>query len=129
MKLLQIDEILKQAEKRNLTLFGKVCIIKSLALSKIIYVATCISVPEKVIKIVDQKIFKFFWGKRDRIKRKSVINSIEYGGLAMIDINAHIKAMKAAWACRIANAPESHIWSYLPKFCLSKFLPNDLYHQ
>ena len=29
-KLASIDEVLKQAEKRNLTLFGKVCVIKSL---------------------------------------------------------------------------------------------------
>ena len=31
-KLISIDEVLKKAEKRNLTIFGKVCIIKSLAI-------------------------------------------------------------------------------------------------
>ena len=34
-KLTSIDEVLKQAEKRNFTLFGKVCKIKSLGVSKI----------------------------------------------------------------------------------------------
>ena len=121
MKLLQIDEILKKAEKRVLTLFGKICIIKSLALSKIIYVATCLCVPEKVIKEIDHKIFKFLWGKRDRIKRKSVINNLESGGLNMMNVRAQFSALKATWACRIANVAEDHEWSYLPKLYLSKF--------
>ena len=34
-KLTSIDEVLNQAEKRNFTLFEKVCIIKSLGISKI----------------------------------------------------------------------------------------------
>ena len=67
-KVASIDQVLKEAEKRNLTLFGKVCIIKSMAISKLMYVATCLAIPEKFIKDIDQRIFKFLWGKRDRIK-------------------------------------------------------------
>jgi hypothetical protein len=77
MKLLQIDEIIKQADKRTLTLFGKVCIVNSLDISKIILVATCLSVPEQVIKDVDKQIFNFLWEARDRIRRKSVINQLD----------------------------------------------------
>ena len=49
-KLTKIDEVLKQAEKRNLTLFGKACIIKSLAISKITYVAMCLTDTDGIIK-------------------------------------------------------------------------------
>ena len=62
-KIRQIDEVLAQASKRNLTLCGKVCIIKSLALSKIIYVSLCLNIPDSVIKEIDQKIFRFLWVK------------------------------------------------------------------
>ena len=126
MKLLQMYEILEQAQKRILTLFGKVCIIKSVALSKIIYVATCVTIPDNVIKEIDKRIFNFLWSKRDRIKRKSVINSLECGGLSMVDTRSQVSAVKASWATRIANASEDHLWSYLSKLYLSKFGENYL---
>ncbi len=119
-KVDQIDEVLKQAEKRNVTLFGKVCLIKALAISKITYVATCLDVPDRTIKDIDQRLFRYLWGKRDRIKRKSAINTLQKGGLNMIDLKSHLCALKAAWACRIATAPEESLWSYLPKMYLSK---------
>ena len=125
-KLTSIDEVLKQAEKRNLTLFGKVFIIKSLAISKITYVATCLTVPDGIIKQVDQRIFRFLWGKRDRIKRKSIINKLEEGGLNMLDLRTQIYAIKASWTSRIITAPRDHLWSYLPKLYFSKF-GNDFY--
>jgi len=120
-KLLQIDETLKHLQKRNLTLFGKVCLIKSFAYSKITFVATCLSIPDKVIKEIDQRIFRYLWGKRDRVKRKSIINNIQSGGLNMVDVRSHLNAIKASWVCRITNAPENHVWAYLPKLYLSKF--------
>ncbi len=120
-KLLQIDDTIQHLQKRNLTLFGKICVIKTFVYSKIIFVATCLSIPEKVIKEIDQRIFRYLWGKRDRVKRKSIINNIQSGGLNMIDVRSHINAIKASWVCRIVNAPENHLWAYLPKFYLSKF--------
>ena len=107
--------MLKEAQKRQLTLFGKVCIIKSLAITKMTYVSLCLTIPEKVIKEIDMRIFRFLWGKRDRIKRKTIINEIEKGGLKMINRWAHFNAIKAAWVPRIVNAPHDHMWSLLPK--------------
>ena len=52
-----IDEILKHAEK-ELTLFGKVCIIKSMAISKIAFVVMCLTVPDG-IKQIDHRIFRY----------------------------------------------------------------------
>ena len=119
-RIRQVDEVLTQAAKRNLTLFGKVCIIKSLALAKIIYVSMCLVVPELVIKQIDHRIFRYLWGKRDRIKRKSIINKLEDGGLNMVDFRSQICAMKAAWATRVVTAPNNHLWAFLPKLYLSK---------
>ena len=92
-----------------------------MAISKLMYVATCLAIPEKFIKDIDQRIFKFLWGKRDRIKRKSVINKLEEGGLNMLDLQTQIHALKAAWTSRIITSPSDHLWSYLPKLYLSKF--------
>ena len=58
-----IDNLLKEAQKRQLTLFGKVCIIKSLAIAKMTCVSLCLTILEKVIKEIDMRIFRFLWGK------------------------------------------------------------------
>ena len=87
--------------------------LKSLALAKMTYVSLCLTVPEKITKIIDQKIFRFLCCKRDRIKRKSIANQIEKGGLNMIDVRSQFSAIKAYWVGRIVNAPNDHLWAYL----------------
>ena len=124
-KINAMDNVLKQANKRDLTLFGKVCIIKSLAIAKLIYSATCLRIPSHVCKEVDQRIFRFLWGKRDTIKRKSIINSVNEGGLGMIDIESQFEAIKAAWVFKIINTPNQHHWTYLPKHYIAIFGKNN----
>ena len=123
-KVQHIENVLKQYKQRKLTLFGKVCAIKSRALASFMYTATCLPVPEKTVKEINQKIFRFLWGKRDRIKRKSIINKLEHGGLNMVDVSSQINAIQATWVHRITTASDDHIWSYLPKRYLSKFGDN-----
>ena len=48
-KVASIDQVLKEAEKRNLTLFRKVCIIKSVVILPLMYVVMCLTIPEKFI--------------------------------------------------------------------------------
>ena len=51
---------------RDLTLFGKTIIAKSVGLSQLIYTATMLSVPETVIQQTQSKLFAFLWkSKRD----------------------------------------------------------------
>ena len=88
--------MLNEAKKSNLTLSGKVCIIKSMAISQLMYVAICLTIPEKIIKDIDQRIFIFLWDKHDRIKRKTVINQLEEGGLNILDLKTQICVIKAA---------------------------------
>ena len=81
----------------------------------------CLTVPDKAIKEINQIIFRYLWGKRDRIKRKSTVNKLEKGGLNMIDLKSQISAMRASWASRIVTAPADSLWSYLPKSYLRIF--------
>ena len=69
----------------------------------------CLTVPDGIIKQVDQRIFRFLWGKRDRIKRKSIINKLEEGGLNMLDLRTQIYAIKASWTSRVITAPRDHL--------------------
>ena len=68
--------------KRDLTLFGKVTIIKSLILSQIIYVVAPLPRPGAgIINKLNTIIFNCLWGcKREKIKREVVTRSHQEGG-------------------------------------------------
>ena len=125
-KVKAIEVVLRQHRRRHITYFGKVCVIKSFVLSKFMYTALCIPVPDKSVVEINKLLFKYIWGERDRIKRKTVINTIETGGLNMFDLASQVASIQATWVSRIINAPDSHKWSYLPKRYLSQFGDNFL---
>ena len=68
-------------KKRNLSLFGKVLIIKSVLLSNIILQASVLPIPQGIEKKLNNLIFGFLWNGHDKLKRTSVIRDVEQGGL------------------------------------------------
>ena len=85
-KLDEMQKLLDNWRKRDLTLFGKVSIVKSLAIPKLIFSATMLDIPDAMIKQINKIIYNFIWNGRDRICRKTLIGKIEDGGINMIDI-------------------------------------------
>ena len=65
-----------------------------------------------VLKQIKNIIFEFLWkGKRDRVKRSSVINNVKIGGLNMIDVDVFVNAIKASWVPRLVK--NNSKWSAL----------------
>ena len=61
---------------RDLTLFGRTLLVKSLSLSQLIYSSSMLSVPEPVIQQTQTKLFSFLWKhKKDKIKRQVQFSS------------------------------------------------------
>ena len=92
----KVKAMLKQWSKRKLTLFGRITIIKSLALSK--FISLFLSLPNppmELIKELEVILFKFLWNTGpDRIARKLAIKNLSSGGLRMPHIYSFIKALK-----------------------------------
>ena len=87
---------------RDLTLFGNVLISKILGISSLVYSMSNIDVPKEVIPDVQRRLFKFLWNnKQDKIKRTSLYQDFEKGGLRMPDIETINKALKLAWIPRL----------------------------
>jgi hypothetical protein len=58
--------------KRNLTILGKIMIIKALVIPIFTFVASACVVPDKYRKEIESKCFKFIWdGKPDKVKRNT----------------------------------------------------------
>ena len=70
-KLEDLQKILNSWKRRKLTLLGRINIAKSLGLSKLIYNATVLSLPEEFAKKVDKMVFDLVWeGKPHKMKKK-----------------------------------------------------------
>ena len=103
---------------RNLTLFGKVMIIKSLGLSQLVYSASTLNVPKDITSILKAKLFSFLWNnKKDKIKREGLYQDIHKGGLRMVDTEIMFKALKLAWIPRLLS-PGNPKWRTVPDYYL-----------
>jgi exonuclease III len=123
----EFKRILDMWQQRNLSLIGKITILKSLAFSKIIYQCGILDSPPKFIEHINDLAYKFLWSnKKDKIKRKTIIAEYEDGGLKMLDITSFIKAQKAMWVKRLVSE-EQGSWKALPMLYLSELLGKDTF--
>ena len=54
-----------------------------------------------IIRIIQNIFFKFLWSSGpDKIKRNTIFNSYEYGGLRMINLEVFMSAIKITWLRR-----------------------------
>ena len=100
IKLNQIESLLNCWRARNLSLIGKICVIKTLLLPQLLYLFSvlCIKIPKKFFNDLDKMFYRFIWnGGRDRVKRAYVCNRCEYCGLQMIDPYGFSLAQKMTW--------------------------------
>ena len=96
----KISDIKKQIHLwswRGLSLLGKVFIIKSLLLPKLIYVFSILPPPSEFVALIQTIIYKFLWKGPDKITRKAAINSFDNGGLNLTDLETSIKSLRLAW--------------------------------
>ena len=119
----EIGKLLQTWEKRELHLFGKVLVVKCLAVSKIVLCASLQPVPKQFIHKLNKIIYKFLWGKRHKISRKKVIKNLEDGGLNMVDLQSLFDSFKAFWLKRlITSGKETENWTQIPLFYINKYL-------
>jgi hypothetical protein len=126
-KAKDFKQILDMWSQRDLSLIGKITILKSLAFSKIIYQCGVISPPKKFVDHIIDLSYKFIWNnKKDKIKRKTIISDYQDGGLKMLDINSFINAQKVMWIKRYLS-PDKASWKALLTLNLKEFLNDDTF--
>ena len=83
-KIQKIKQTIQNCEKRNLSLIGKICIIKTFLISQFVYVMQAICIPEKVLTQINSILYRFLWRKKncnrkafEKIKRVVVNSDIE----------------------------------------------------
>ena len=120
-KIERLKTVLNQWSRRKLSLYGKITVLKSLALPQIFYLLLTLSAPHYCLKQVNNLIFKFVWNnKPDKIKRQTLIGPYEYGGLKIPDIFTIQEAFCASWIRRLCDPSTAH-WKALPLHWLSYY--------
>ena len=100
-KLSKFDKLLERWKERKLTIFGKVIILKALAVSQLVFNFNLLPVPTNIINRINRSMYNFLWNANDRIRRNVLISNRQNGGIAMVDLECKVKALKAAWVSRI----------------------------
>ena len=117
-KIRKLQTKLDMWSSRDLTLFGRTMILKSLGLSQLVYSASNLVVPPGTVDLVKTKSFTFLWrNKKDKIKRSGLYQDPDTGGIRMPDLNIMFKALKLAWVTRFMNSVKRKLCLYdLPIF-------------
>ena len=115
-KLSSLQKILNMWSARNLTLLGKINIIKTLALSKLIFNTSVLPVPINIIKKVNKCTTSFIWNyKPAKIKQSTLIGPKNKGGLQCPGFDIINKSLKIAWVKRLADSQQSNCsWKIIP---------------
>jgi hypothetical protein len=123
-KLNSIELLTRLWSQRNLSLKGKLCIINSLLIPKIIYPCTILATPKSVIARADKIISDFLWNwKKPKIKKDVLIRKTKTGGIKLPCLECKIEAWKSKWAIRcLKNESLNPLWVQL----VNKMLPNEL---
>ena len=84
--------------KRQITPLGRVAVLKSLILSKIIHLWMLLNPPDNLVNELQKTVFQFVWNrKQDRISRKIAFRSIAKGGLGIPNTKTYINALTLIW--------------------------------
>ena len=114
-KIEEIEKLLTSWSFRNLTLLGKIAVIKSLAIPKLVHLFQTLPNPTNAqLTKLNTQLYKFIWNnKPDKISRKIIIRDIPEGGLRMCHIPSFVKSLKIMWLKSLLNCNYESDWKSL----------------
>ena len=125
-KKLNFDEILKSIKEklqrwkwRDLTILGRIQIVKTFVTPLFMYRASLICVQKDTVMEVNRLLFQFIWKGKDKVKRLSLVSDIEKGGLKAPHVESIIKSQRIMCCKKFADDQQSN-W----KIILSHYLKN-----
>ena len=115
--------------RRNLTLEDKIIVFKTLALSKFLFLAQVLPIPNQITTTIQQIQRKFLWNSSNvKIKHEAICNDFQNGGLKNVDIPSKISSLQCSWVKKLYDQ-NSHDWKLIPMhFINNAFGKNFIFH-
>lgn len=122
-KLKEFRNILNTWKYRNLTIYGKICVLKSLALPKLVHLFSSIpNPPQLIFKQLEKECFNFIWNNgSEKIKRDQMYMSYEDGGFKVPNIKLFCQAQKLIWIKKLLDDSSVSNWKVLFLSCVENY--------
>jgi len=118
-KLGSLKKTLSVWSQRDLFIYGRINIVKTLALSKLVFISSVTETPKNFATEVNKIVFDFIWKKKPaKIKKTTLIKRKSDGSLGMKDFVLFDKTLKLTWVKRLCSDSDAP-WKYIPKSFLS----------
>ena len=108
--LSKIKRLLGWWKQRDLSMIGKIHLLKTYALSKLNYIISSIVVPSWLYKEIKKVCFEFIWKGKDRIKRQIMYQDFGDGGLRMWNFDLFVKTQRVMWVKRLLYGEKCMVW-------------------
>lgn len=96
-KLNKLEKSLNLWKLRSLSLIGKSLVVNILGLSKLLYLARTLIMPNWVLSRINQLVWPFLWGSRmETVARKTCFLKPDSGGLNLCNLKLKCDALKVA---------------------------------
>ena len=123
----KMESIIKMWRIRNLSLIGKIVILKSLAISKLIYVISSTHVPRSYVIKIQRDINNFLWNdSTPKVKSEVIQKSPSEGGLKAPNFEVQLLSFRIMWVKRFLSEHDSK-WKHVSKAFFSLFDLEDLF--
>ena len=93
MRMDSTEKILKMWSTIQLSLLGRILIIKTFAISQFVFLLQSMKIWEPNLKKVERLFFKYLWNRNfsgnrapERLKRSIMLTPMKYGGFGLMDI-------------------------------------------
>ena len=125
-----IKETIAKWSKRNLSISGKLVIVKTYLISQVVFLLQALAMPDKILNTINSLLFRFIWKKKntntkafEKVKRTTMCNSYEKGGLTMINIIDMQNSFLLSWITQLLVNSKNKAYS-IPMYFMSKLGPN-----
>lgn len=126
-KFNEVKKLFSIWSKRSSTPLGRIAVLKSLILSKLVYLWILLPNPPNntcSIQQLQKKCFQFVWdNKNDKVKRTVAVQTIQNGGINVPHIETYIKSLKLIWMKKVLSDCQNPKWKQIlqvtcPEICL-----------
>ena len=125
-RLEQVDRMIIRWSKRNLSISGKLCIIKTFLISQFVYPMQALCAPTQILQKLNTTLLRYLWKKKysntkafEKVKRTVMCNTVEEGGISMINIHDMQLSFMLSWAANLQKTDEMK-WKCIPKILFDK---------